>query len=163
VASTYEAIASHTLSSSAASYEFTSIPGTFTDLIVVVTGGASGATNLWMQFNSDTGSNYSMTRVSGNGSAASSTRGSSLTEIRWTGQSYIVDEDKFNAIIQIQSYANTNVFKSALGRLNLADGGLDAVVGLWRSTSAISAVKAFVSSGTFDSGSTFSLYGLAAA
>jgi hypothetical protein len=59
---TYEAIATQTLGSAAASVTFSSIPGTYTDLVIVCTPlrVTAGAEELVFQFNSDTGSNYSI-------------------------------------------------------------------------------------------------------
>ena len=63
-------------------------------------------------------------------------------------------------IIQIQNYSNSTTYKTALGRS--AQQSV-ATVGLWRSTSAITAVKIYPASGNFDTGSIFTIYGIAAA
>jgi len=77
---TYEPIATTTLTGGT-SYTFTSIPATYTDLVLVVNAAtASGSSNLAMQFNADTGSNYSFTRIFGNGSSASSSRAANVTD-----------------------------------------------------------------------------------
>jgi hypothetical protein len=54
---TYEAIATQTLGSAAASVTFSSIPGTYTDLVLVVAMEhvTTGTENIVMQFNGDTG------------------------------------------------------------------------------------------------------------
>ena len=56
---TYEPIASTTLGSAAATISFSSIPGTFTDLVVVLFTGTTHGDNEVMQltFKSDTASN----------------------------------------------------------------------------------------------------------
>jgi hypothetical protein len=160
---TYEPIATTTLGSAQSSVTFSTISGSYTDLIFVVNAGASTAVNLWLEVNSDTGSNYSVTRLSGNGTSASSDRKSSATKFEMTAQSYVADAIEFNAIVSFQNYSNSTTYKTIIGRMNLAAGGTDAVVGLWRSTSAITTIVAKTSSGTFDSGSTFTLYGIKAA
>lgn len=160
MATTYTPIATQTLGSAAASVTFSSISGSYTDLVCVINAGASVAINLWMQVNSDTGTNYSVTRLSGNGTAASSDRKTSATKLELTAQSYIDDPITFNSIISVQNYANTTTYKTVISRQNLAAGGVDAVVGLWRSTSAISTIVFLTSSGTFDTGSTFTIYGI---
>ena len=71
--STYTKIASTTLGTAAASYTFNSIPSTYTDLVLVaniqqVTNGEDVA----IQFNTDTGTNYSRIYVCGSGSSAHS-------------------------------------------------------------------------------------------
>jgi hypothetical protein len=159
---TYEPIATQTLGSSAATVTFSSIPSTYTDLVLVVAGTASGGDDILMQFNSDTASNYSYTILYGTGSVAGSVRGSNGTSIlvdyygaMGTGQN--------NRIIQINNYSNTTTNKTSLVRANNAASGTDAIVGLWRSTSAINAIRLFMGTATFATGSTFSLYGIKAA
>jgi hypothetical protein len=161
VASTYEPIASHTLGSAAASYEFTSIPGTFTDLIIVFGGSAAGTGYISVQVNSDTGSNYSSTLLRGTGSAASSARYSSQVEM-YVSQGNTLSTDVSDAVLMLLSYANTNVFKTVLTSAGNAGIEVDRGVSLWRSTSAITSVK-LLGSQNFSSGSTFSLFGVKAA
>ena len=58
---TYIALATTTLSSAVGSVTFSSIPAGYRDLVLVAEGLTSGATsNVRMQFNSDTGNNYSL-------------------------------------------------------------------------------------------------------
>jgi len=74
--STYTPIATTTLGSTTASYTFSSIPSTYTDLVLVVIGEAyftsTNYINTGVQFNSDTGSNYAAHYLIGNGSSVSS-------------------------------------------------------------------------------------------
>jgi hypothetical protein len=78
---TYEAIATQTLGSAAASVTFSSIPGTYTDLVVVIAGTlTTGSDNVSFQLNGDSGANYSVTVLTGDGSTASSGRASNLTD-----------------------------------------------------------------------------------
>jgi hypothetical protein len=158
---TYTPIATQTLSSAASSVTFSSISGSYTDLVLVVNATFSNAStaNLLMQFNGDTTSNYSATRLLGDGSAASSGRVSGTYMM--IGD---INNALFSSIINIQNYANTTTYKTALARTGFAGGYLGAYVGLWRSTSAITSVLiGYNGSGTFAVGSTFSLYGILAA
>ena len=69
-------------------------------------------------------------------------------------------------ILQLMNYSNTTTYKTILSRTNAAANGVDATVGLWRSTSAITSIeigKNSGMSGTFQIGSTFTLYGIKAA
>ena len=156
---TYVSIASNTLSSSAASVTFSSIPGTYTDLVVVVAGTfTTGSTNnVNFQFNGDTASNYSFLRLLGNGSAASSYRASDVEIdiglLSSTAQS--------TTVANIQNYSNTTTYKTAIGRGNTPEY-VQASLGAWRNTAAITSVT-ILSAATFASGTTFSLYGIAAA
>jgi hypothetical protein len=155
---TYEPIATHTLGSAAANYTFSSIPSTYTDLVIVINGSTTGSCDLKWQANSDTGSNYSGTRVTGSGSAAFSSRFTSDTgaAFGWSNTSPSVN------ILQIQNYANTTTFKTSLGRPSNSNALVGAYAGLYRSTSAITSLNLMNTDGaSFTSGTTFTLYGIA--
>lgn len=164
---TYEAIATTTLSSAAANITFSSISSSYTDLILVlnVAIASGGAGESVIRFNSDSGSNYSNTYLYGNGSSAGSARNTSSTVGR---VSYIAGSTttvgNMNYIVHIQNYSNSTTYKSFLSRANNASNGADAIVGLWRSTSAINSIQFFYSdSSNIISGSSATLYGIAAA
>lgn len=79
---TYESIETTTLGSAAANITFSSIPSTYTDLVVVYTLKAETASaDIYMRFNSDSGSNYSNTILWGNGTSAGSNRFSGAAQI----------------------------------------------------------------------------------
>ncbi len=158
---TYEPIATTALSG-ASSVTFSSIPSTYTDLVIVVAGAVnSGSQNFDMRLNSDTGTNYSRTFVSANGGAASG-RESNYSYITLDRYSYFTTEQS-NMIINLLNYSNTTTNKTVLVRGNNAPVGTSAVVGLWRSTAAISTVYMYLSGSTFASGSQATLYGIKAA
>jgi len=157
---TYVPIATNTLSSTATSVTFSSIPGTYTDLVVVCNPIESGTNNqVWAQVNSDTATNYSTTVIYGTGTAANSNRYSSAN---WVYAFLTADTGNKNAIIQFMNYANTTTYKTVLVRSNSTTSYVQASVSLWRSTSAITSIL-LSAQGTFPIGSTFSLYGIAAA
>ena len=166
--STYEKIATTTLGSAAASYTFSSIIGTYTDLVVVAScTSANDGTALQFRFNSDSGSNYSNTFLEGSGSSATSSRESNQTAIKI---SYNVGNNSTNpsaSIISINNYSNSTTNKTLLARWNSATGGTypgtSAAVGLWRNTAAITAIEIFMGSGNINAGSTFTLYGIKSA
>lgn len=158
---TYEPIATNTLGSAQSSYTFTSISGSYTDLVAVLSVKSTTDSYVKIQYNSDTGSNYSFTRLYGTGSAAGSNRGSGQT---YWQSFYTYSASTFNTvIINFQNYSNSTTFKTAIMRENDAAQEVNANVGLWRSTSAITSIKFEKVSGNFDTGSTFTLYGIAAA
>lgn len=161
--STYSTIATTTLGSAASSYTFSSISGAYTDLIIIAQVKGTATTYLNLRFNGDTGSNYSRTTLSGNGSTASSERRTNQTQINTDYNEAI--ETNFNYIntLQIMNYSNTTTNKTVLCRANNAATGTGATVGLWRSTAAITSVTLLANNNTFDVGSTFTLYGIAAA
>jgi hypothetical protein len=160
MASTYQPIATTTLGSSASSVTFSSISGSYTDLVLVVAGTyTSGGTNdAALQFNSDTGSNYSWTRLLGNGSAASSSRSTNDVQIDF---GLISSTNQSNSIAHIQNYSNSTTYKTVLGRGNSTEY-VGAIVGTWRNTSAITSITV-KSAATYSSGTTFVLYGITAA
>jgi len=160
--STYEPIATQTLGSATASVTFSSISGSYTDLILVVAGQATGAQrNLLLQFNGDTSSNYSATIIFGDGSSAGSVRVLSQSSANVGG---IDSTSQSNSIVQIMNYSNTTTYKAVIGRGNSSTNIVAAKSALWRSTSAITSIVAFLAaSDTFTTGTTFTLYGIKAA
>lgn len=163
-ANTYVPIATTTLSSAAASYTFSSISSAYTDLVLVFNGYAStGTQNINIQVGNtsiDTATNYSYTILYGTGTAAGSSRAATQSSIVLA---YPQSTQGTNAIVQIQNYSNTTTYKTLLSRGNNAAYEIDATVGLWRSTAAIDTIKLNISAGNFVIGSTFTLYGIAAA
>jgi hypothetical protein len=164
---TYESIATTTLSTSTATVSFTSISGSYTDLIVVANIAQAASNNsLRYRFNNDTGSNYSYTLLRGTGSAAESAADTNLTSglaAESTGSTSI----ELIVIFQILNYSNSTTYKTTLGRGNRASSTTDATVGLWRNTAAITTIE-LAMGGTFPannfaSGSTFTLYGIKSA
>ena len=169
MAVTYEPIASQTLGSAAATITFSDLPGTYTDIIGVVSFAVSTAGYTpGLRFNSDQGTNYSNTLLYGNGSVAQSTRRSNVTYI-YTGQFGATNSTSSPialAIFHVMSYANTNVYKTVLSSTSGegSGNGVDRTVGLWRSTSAITSITLFgAPTGNFVTGTTASLYGIKAA
>ena len=162
---TYVSIASNTLGSAAASVTFSSISGAYTDLILVVDGISSSSVNgIVLQYNGDTSNAYSLTQIGANGSAVSSARRSSQSYININYTGYWTNASRGNIIVQIQNYSNTTTYKTCLARGNFSATGLDAIVGLWTSTAAITSVTITNDgSGNIGSGTTFSLYGIKAA
>lgn len=158
---TYEPIATTTLGSNAASYTFSSIPSTYTDLVLVAS--IKGTTNdqiVRVRFNSDTGSNYSTTSLIGTGSSAVSQRQTTQTSIRIA---HLNSNSNFDPhIVSINNYANTTTYKSTLARENSVTVGVSATVGLWRSTSAVTSIEIFRENSNMVTGSTLTLYGIKA-
>lgn len=163
---TYVALRQTTITGSPTSsvtFDLTGITG-YTDLVAVINAKVSASSyDLSFRLNSDTGSNYSWTTVSGNGSIVSTTRGSNLTAGRADYRAYM-DTTNFNTyILNFMNYSNATTYKNVLVRGNSAALGTDGLVNLWRNTNAItSIVFAPEFTGNFAVGSTFSLYGIAA-
>jgi hypothetical protein len=165
--STYKMIAKTTLGSPAASYTFSSITGAYTDLVLIsYVDGTSAGASVNIRFNSDIGSNYSYTSLYGDGSNRTSTRGSSLTASYIAG--FVAPNTALETVIitNIQNYSNATTNKTFISRSNRATAnnspGVEALVGLWRNTSAITSIILAPDTGNFDTGTTFTLYGIKA-
>lgn len=173
MASTYEPIATTTVSSDTASVSFSSISGSYTDLYIVTQARATYTTNDIFRMrvgngSVDTGSNYSNTRLGGDGSSAFSDRASNVTNI---DAGYFPGADSTSGVFgvstfHLQNYSNTSTYKTILNRA--VDAGAVyaysiALVALWRSTSAINTVSFYFQNSNIKAGSTFTLYGIKAA
>jgi hypothetical protein len=162
---TYDEIATSTLTSSAASVTFSSIPSTYTDLILVTNAiSQSTQADQIIRFNGDSATNYSATILHGSGSAGASVRitNQSAIFINYYGN---MPPSGFhqNTITQIMGYSNATTFKTVLSRSNNAMNNLDAIVGTWRSTAAITSITVICNGQNYGTGSSFSLYGIKAA
>jgi hypothetical protein len=158
---TYEPIATQTLGSTSASVTFSSIPSTYTDLVLVADFAASaGGVNNGITFNSDTASNYSETDLGGNGTTPSSGKATSASYIR---AGYVdTTSERALSIINLMSYSNSNVFKNVLIHWN-SDSYVFIRAATWRNTNAITSITNTAIGSTFTAGSIFTLYGIKAA
>jgi hypothetical protein len=161
---TYEPISTQTVGTATPSVTFSSIPQTYTDLVIVsssmVSTGNGQGINL--RFNSDTGSNYSHTVLYGTGISAVSGRTSSATYISYTNVSDVTNNWDAG-ICHIMNYANSTTNKTTISRGGVANQLTVLYTGLWRSTAAITNIVVLSTSGNIIAGSTFTLYGIKAA
>jgi hypothetical protein len=168
---TYEPIATTTLGSATPTITFSSITGTYTDLVVVSTVAFNNSDSLAFRFNGDSSSStlYSWTMVSGNGSSTSSTRQSNgargLADYNGFPTSTV---GEYVSILQIMNYSNSTTFKTAISRGNSAVSGhgTDGIMSLYRSTSPITSITLGMGTAmtqNFAVGSTITLYGIKAA
>ena len=159
---TYEMIQTNTLSSTAASVTFSSISSAYTDLIIVTYIRGSVAQNQNLRFNNDTASNYSNTYIEGDGTTPSTGRRSSQTSLVDFGYLRTAASTFASGIIQVMNYSNTTTYKTALSRADIGTLATQVSVGTWRSTSAINRVDLICGSGSYQVGSTFTIYGIKA-
>ena len=146
---TYVPLATITLGSSAATITFSSIPATYRDLILVINGTVVSAGATFINPNGDT-SNLSYVRMYGTGSSAASDTGRGGL---FTTQSQM--------IWQFMDYAQTNKHKTFLVRSDAAGNQVVGLAGRWASTTAITSLEIDHSTSNFNSGTTFSLFGVA--
>jgi hypothetical protein len=167
--STYSPIATYTVSgSSTNSVVFSSIPQTYTDLILICnsrSASASAGQRVYTFENSDFTTLRSETYLRGDGTSAISARSTGSTA---QPQGYIASNaDAANVfsttIIQWLNYSNATTYKTAISRSG-STSYVDAFVRLWPSTTAISSL--YISNdanNNWVAGSTFTLYGIASA
>lgn len=156
---TYDCIATTTLGSAQTTVTFSSISGSYTDLVFVASVKDSNGA-CFLRFNNDSGANYSRTWLTGNGSTASSNRQSSANQVF-----IVADATNFELnVTNIQNYSNSTTNKTSLIRYGIANAEAAAAVYLWRSTAAINRIDIISTSGTatIAADSTFTLYGIKA-
>lgn len=157
---TYEPIATTTLSSAQSTVTFSSISGSYTDLVVIVTGNKSGtgSSDISWRANGDTGSNYSQTTIYGTGSGSpQSDRGSNVTASR-AGR---VGASQSVSILNFFNYSSTVTYKSSISKGSVGDNLIIYQMGLWRSLNAITSLDfTLATADNFSSGCTFTIYGI---
>jgi hypothetical protein len=155
---TYEPISNQVLSSNTATVTFSSIPQNYTDLILVTTVTEPTDGYFKLQFNSDTGTNYSRTTLYGGGVALSNRN---TNEVAWYIDAQQTFTNGLTAYTHIFNYSNSTTFKSGLFRFGAAAVYALVSARLWRNTAAITTITcAQISSGQFSAGSKFTLYGI---
>jgi hypothetical protein len=158
-------IESKVLGAAAASIEFTSIPQTFTDLLLFVSGRAtvnndSGGSTIQLRPNSAT-ANQTMRRLIGTGSTTQSTSDTSIfLQMAHSGQT----SNTFgNSLTYIPNYAGSTNKSFSVDSVqeNNATESLQVIsAGLWSDTSAITSILLVPFGGNFDTGTMVSLYGI---
>jgi hypothetical protein len=167
---TYVNIASQTLSTAAASVTFSSIPSTYTDLVLKAsvrddTSGTSEALARFWKLSGDTGTTMSQTDLLGSGSAVSSTRRTSQDDSLFVIDRSGATSNTFsNTEIYIPSYTvsqNKPISIFSVDESNTTAAYMRVQALLWRNTGALSSFVIQAYSGTnFVSGSSFYLYGI---
>jgi hypothetical protein len=170
MANTYELIASSTVGSGGStSVDFSSIPSTFTDLVlkfsVRTTRTSYDADNVNLRFNNDSGNNYSGKLLYGTGSAVSSASNSAETQIFW---GYASDANNTantfgNGEWYIPNYAGStgkSTSNDSVSENNATFAFAALSAGLWSNTAAINRITVVSLSGTMVQYSSFYLYGV---
>ena len=169
MALTYKLIASSTVGSGGtANIDFTSIPGTYTDLLIktnIRTNAADVTDTIGITFNNNT-SNYSYNRIRGNGTNVTAATASSQSNVP-TG--YAVGNNATastfgNLEFYVPNYAGSN-YKSfssdGVSENNATEAYTGLWAGLWGNVSAITSVKLIPITGSlFQQYSTAYLYGI---
>ena len=167
MANTYTLIEAQTLASSAASVTFSSIPATYTDLVLQVSArrAEAGRQDLLIKPNNDT-SNNSSTNISGSGSGAATSNATGAQSIKISNIIPSTNETAStfcNAEFYMPNYAGTANKPSStfgVGENNATTAYIVGNASLSQIASAISSVVLSLAAGTFDTGSSFYLYGI---
>lgn len=155
----YTPIASQTLASDTATITFSSIPNTYRDLILTVTGKV--ATNLarpFFRINNDSGNNYVVVTMEALASGSYDYT-SSLSYFAVADNTALTLDRTFYVENNFIDYANTGKWKNVSG-FQASLEGASKTSSRWSSTSAINRIDIFPSSGNFRAGSVFALYGV---
>jgi len=164
---TYEAIAQTTVSgSSTTSITFSSIPQTYTDLVLIGRYTQASNNGIQMYFNGNPSTtSYSFNGVEYNGTrvarAAYTNRDTIYLE-DWNGATAAGD---FMITINLYQYASTSKFKTVNTNRITQTSGADNTrfIGTYGSTSAITEINLVSFTAVITAGGTFSLYGIKAA
>jgi len=153
--STYVALATTTLSSAASSVTFSSLPS-YRDYIVVVNGTASATDNVYIEANLDATSNYPAVSMYGDSGGAGSGTG---TNTGFNAGRFQTSPSML--ICQIMDAGASDKHTTALARYGSPTTFVTAAASRWQNTAVITSLKV-KHSGTFSSGTTFSLFGIEA-
>jgi hypothetical protein len=163
---TYTELDRVTVATSVPSVTLSSIPQGYTDLVLVsnVRINQSSSSEIYCQPNGVGTANKGFTFLIGNGSTATSGRGTNDANIRigaGTGTSQ-ASGIFATSISNFMGYSNTTTFKTILSRGSDTTNATQAIVGLFPSTNAITSIVIYGNNSVnILAGSTFSLYGIA--
>lgn len=167
---TYEPIATTTLSSATSTFAFTSIPSTYTDLRIVLTGTVSvNGKGLAARFNSVGGTAYSYSYIYGDGTTAGSSDDGGGFDYAWFGYTAAASNTvPCLATMDIFSYTSS-INKTYLSTMSIdknGSGQQENGTGLWINTSAINRIDIGCygfGSANLNAGMTITLFGIKAA
>jgi hypothetical protein len=167
----YESIATTTVSTPVSSITFSSIPSTYSHLQIRAIARSTSANlfdNAWLTFNSDTAANYAQHQLFGDGATASASATININNfesIFYTSSTAIANNFGFG-IVDILDYANTNKNKITRTLTGFDKNGTGGFIvlrsGLWRSTAAVTSITLTNSTNNFAQYSSFALYGIKA-
>ena len=163
---TYDCIATTTLGSATRSITFSSIPNTYTDLLVLLSARSEGTDgDSFFTINANTGANYSYRRLSGDGSTATSNSSTGATGGYWAyipPNSY-TSNTFGNVSLYIPNYTSSNnksFSVDGVSENNSSGATCRLVAGLWAQTSAITSLEFTTYGADLNQYSTATLYGI---
>lgn len=162
---TYIKIASNTVGSGgAASVTFSSIPSTYTDLVVKLSlrNGTNADNSLGMSFNASS-ANFTSKYIQGSGSAAYSFSRSDYFQLAIVNESSSTANTFASADVYIPNYRSSNYKSFSIDTAtenNSSSANMELVAGLWSNTAAITSITFTAGAGSFAQYSTATLYGI---
>jgi hypothetical protein len=165
---TYEAIFTANGTGSSAIISFTSIPSTYTDLVIAGSYSATAGAGFDMTLNNvTTNTSYSLTRITFSGGSAVSYRSTNQNHFALNYNASIASTPEYSTVlIDLMNYANTTTYKTVLVKFGNTTTDLGPIAGLWRgstgsATDAINRIDIKAAGGAnWTTGTTFSLYGI---
>lgn len=161
---TYVKIATNTVSTNVSSIVLSSIPSTYTDLQLHISGVLNTVNSTYrFRFNSDTSSVYSNTRIFGNGSTVGSDR--IVINGSYFGDYVFVTDGNYTTktSLYISNYSGSN-FKQVIldngWQGNASTAHSQFMSALWRNTAVVNGITIFTGAGDFAAGTIVTLYGI---
>lgn len=157
---TYEPIQTLVANGSQSTITFSSIPQTYTDLVLVASGNASTGTGVIMRFNNSSATAYHYYGMYGTSSEYVANAEFNLSGMNITNM-YPTAAEVRGSIVNIFNYTS-NQSKSILINRNEPTSFVQKNVCLWTNGSAITRID-LVAGSNYDSGTRFTIYGIKAA
>lgn len=145
-----------TLASSQTVISFNNLPQTYRDLVLVIQGNQASNTGCYITFNGDSASSYSWTRMWGDGSSAQSSSSFSSTFV-YPGD---IGPGNSSMITSVSEYSASDKHKAVLSRASDA-AYVFFTSARWASLAPVTSLT-ITGSQAFESGFTFTLYGVSA-
>lgn len=153
---TYIALANATITSNTSSIVFGSIPQTYRDLVLVVSGFANPESTIRVTVNDDTSASYTYVAMSNDAGTPASFSGTLNFFVPVT-----LSTTPNNGIINFFEYASTLRKKSVLMRRNQVNTSI-SYGGVYSGLSAITSLNISAATPLLPNGSTYTLYGIGA-
>jgi hypothetical protein len=162
---TYTPLATVTLAAQTATITFSNIPATYRDLIFVQDCTVPTTNSFgYLRFNGDASGTYVHQKLNGSGTGT----GTATTSTTQTGVESIFTQPIFGpgrgvSVAQIMDYSATDKHKTVLVRYQPQQNPEPTTIALvsrWPNTAAITSITHVRSSGVYEIGSVFSLYGI---
>jgi hypothetical protein len=160
----YESIASATGTGSSGTITFSSIPSTYVSLQLranIIS--TADAISLRIRLNNDTGNNYTLHRLIGDGSTVTASGATPQSSMLVSPPGSVFTVNPTTLIFDLHNYASTTQNKTArwmVGSDRNGSGGVTLGSNLWQSTTAVNQVEIYLQSDSFTTGTTISLYGI---